>query len=219
LSEEATEDVFMNYKDHYDMYKNSILEDTRKIKELSVEYSKLNEKLLNTVDRNDKQSLINAAAKVKEEHDRLIYEKKVSNEILKEYKFMKNVDTLEKFKSKIKTCEFWAETWAISTLERILNIKTIILSSEAYKVNDIGNILQCGQLNDSILENKCVFYPEFYVILDYTGSHYKLVGYRKKMIFKFSELPYDVKMLISDKCMEKNGGTFNLIPDLKQFKE
>ena len=36
---------------------------------------------------------------------------------------MKHVDTLDKFKAIIKKCEFWADTWAISTLERILNIK------------------------------------------------------------------------------------------------
>ena len=219
LSEEATEDIFVNYREQYDMYKNSIQEDTRKIKELTEEYRKLNEKLLNTIDRNDKTSLFNAAKKVKEEHDRLVHEKKVSNEILKEYKFMKNVDTLEKLKNKIKTCEFWAETWAISTLERIFNIKTIILSSEAYKAGDIGNVLHCGQLNDAILENKNVFYPEFYIILDFTGSHYKLVGYKKRMIFKFTELPFDIKMMISDKCMETNGGSFNLIPDFKKFKD
>jgi hypothetical protein len=66
---------------------------------------------------------------------------------------MKGVDTLDKFKKKIKSCEFWGETWAISTLERILNIKFINLSEEAYKSHDTNNVLNCGQLNDTILEN------------------------------------------------------------------
>ena len=63
--------------------------------------------------------------------------------MLEEFKFMKGIDTLEKFKKIIKTCDFWAETWAISTLERLLNIKIIILSSEAYKLGDLLNVLQC----------------------------------------------------------------------------
>ena len=46
---------------------------------------------------------------------------------------MKNVDSLCDFKKAIKRCDFWAETWAISTLERLLNTKVIILSSESYK--------------------------------------------------------------------------------------
>ena len=131
---------------------------------------------------------------------------------------MKGIDTLEKFKSKIRKCDFWADTWAISTLERILNIKLILLSSENYKSGDIKNVLQCGQLNDSILENKGIFTPEFYIIVDHTGDHYKLVSYKKKMIYKFSEIPYDIKKLVADKCLEANAGPFAIIPDFKKFK-
>ena len=79
--------------------------------------------------------------------------------------------------------------------------------------------MQCGQLNDTILENKGVFVPDFYLVVDYTGSHYKLVGYKKKQLFKFVELPYDVKHMIADKCMEKNAGPFALIPDFQVFKK
>jgi predicted NAD-dependent protein-ADP-ribosyltransferase YbiA (DUF1768 family) len=139
-------------------------------------------------------------------------------QILQEYKFMKGVDTLDKFKSKIRKCEFWADTWAISTLERTLNIKLIILSSDNYKNGDLKNVVQCGQLNDTILENKGVFNPEFYIIVDHTGNHYKLIGYKKKLILKFSEIPYDIKKMITDKCLEKNAGPFALIPDFQKFK-
>jgi predicted NAD-dependent protein-ADP-ribosyltransferase YbiA (DUF1768 family) len=138
--------------------------------------------------------------------------------MLNEYKFMKDVDTLEKFKRKIQTCEFWAETWALSTLERILNIKFILLSSEAYKSKDVANILNCGQLNDVILESRGEFTPEFYIIVDFLGWHYKLITYKKKQIFTFSELPYDIKKRIAEKCMEKNSGAFALIPDFVKFK-
>jgi predicted NAD-dependent protein-ADP-ribosyltransferase YbiA (DUF1768 family) len=219
LAEEANETIFLNYKEQYDMYNTAIISDTNKIKELEAEYISLKEKFTNILDRNEKKTLMDAAKKVKEYHDRLIYEKKVTAQILSEFKFMKGVDTLDKFRKKIKSCEFWGETWAISTLERILNIKFINLSEEAYKSNDINNILNCGQLNDNILQNKGVFRPEFYIITEYNGYHYKLVSYKKKMIFKFSEIPYDLKKMITDKCLERNAGPFSLIPDFQKFKE
>jgi len=218
LSDEANEKIFLGYKEQYDMYNQSALEETNKIKALGIEYAKMKEKFSNTFDRNEKKYLSEEAKKIKDIHDKMIGEKKITARIIGEVKFMKGIDTLEKFKKKIRSCEFWAETWAISTLERILNIKFIILSSEAYKSEDIKNVLQCGQLNDEYLENKGIFYPEFYIVVDYTGSHYKLVGYKKKSIFKFQEIPYDIKKLIVDKCLEKNAGVFALIPDFQKFK-
>ena len=218
LAEEANETIFMNYKEQYDMYNTAIVSDTNLIKELEAEYISLKDKFNRVLDRNEKKSLMDAAKKVKEDHDRLVHEKKVTAQILNEYKFMKGVDTLDKFKKKIKSCEFWAETWTLSTLERILNIKFINLSEEAYKSHDLNNVLNCGQLNDNILENKGVFHPEYYIITEYNGYHYKLISYKKKMIFKFKEIPYDLKKMITDKCLEKNAGPFALIPDFQKFK-
>ena len=218
LSDEADDKIFMNYKEQYDMYNQNMIEETNKIKELSIEYTKIRERFNNTLDRNEKKFFADEAKKVRDIHDKMIQSKKITAQIMGEYKFMKGIDTLDKFKKKIRSCEFWAETWAISTLERILNIKFIILSSEAYKSDDLKNIMHCGQLNDEYLENKGVFYPEFYIIVDYTGSHYKLVSYKKKSIFKFKEIPYDIKKLIVDKCLEKNAGSFALIPDFQKFK-
>ena len=135
-----------------------------------------------------------------------------------EFKFMKDIDTLEKFREKIKTCEFWGETWAISTLERVLNVKFILLSHEAYKEKDYANVLNCGQLNDTILESRGEFIPEFYIMLDYNGYHYKLIEYKKKSTLSFKEVPYKIKKMIITKCMEKNSGLYALIPDFVKLK-
>jgi predicted NAD-dependent protein-ADP-ribosyltransferase YbiA (DUF1768 family) len=217
LSQEASDKVFQEYRELYDSYHTSILSDTNKIKELGAQYMIIKERINSIIDREERNLILQEAKKIKGEHDRLVEEKKVTTRMLDEFKIMKGIDTLEKFKKIIRTCNFWADTWAISTLERILNIKFIILSYEAYKTEDIKNVLQCGQLNDTILENKGIFTPEFYIIDTYDGKHYKTVGYKKKMIFKFSEIPYDIKKMIADKCMEKNSGPFSLIPDFQKF--
>ena len=172
LSNEATAKVFASYKLQYDEARTSILRDTQKIKELEVEYEKYKKMHSDTLDRKLKAQFTTAATKIKEQRERIINEKKVSQENVHEFRFMKNVDTFIAFQKKIQTCEFWAETWAISTLERILNIKFIILSSHEFRNNDFANVLQCGQLNDSILESRGEFTPEYYIILDYIILYY-----------------------------------------------
>jgi len=218
LAEEATQEIFENYKEQYDMYNASLVKDTNKIKELEQEYLLLKQRFTQVIDRDEQKALSSQAKEVKALHDRLIEEKRITASILKEYKFMKGIENLEQFKRVIRHCDFWADTWAISTLERILNIKFIVLSSENYKAKDEKNVLQCGQLNDKVLEQRGRFTPEFYIMVDYTGSHYKLIGYKKKMIFKFSEIPYDIKKMIYEKCLEKNAGPFAIIPDFQKFK-
>ena len=218
LAEEATQEIFENYKEQYDMYNASLVKDTNKIKELEQEYLLLKQRFTQVIDRDEQKTLSSQAKEVKALHDRLIEEKRITASILKEYKFMKGIENLEQFKRVIRHCDFWADTWAISTLERILNIKFIVLSSENYKAKDEKNVLQCGQLNDKVLEQRGRFTPEFYIMVDYTGSHYKLIGYKKKMIFKFSEIPYDIKKMIYEKCLEKNAGPFAIIPDFQKFK-
>lgn len=218
LSEEATQEIYDNYKEQYDMYNASILRDTNKIKELEKEYLSLKQKVTQTIDRNEQKAIIEQAKEIKKLHDKLVEEKRVSTTILKEFKFMKGIENLEQFKRAIRHCDFWADTWAITTLERILNIKFIIFSSENYKAKDEKNVLQCGHLSDKILSQRGRFTPEFYIMIEHTGNHYKLIGYKKKMIFKFSEIPYDIKKMIYERCLEKNAGPFDIIPDFQKFK-
>jgi predicted NAD-dependent protein-ADP-ribosyltransferase YbiA (DUF1768 family) len=218
LSKDVTEKIFLNYKEHYDMYNAALIRDTQLIKEMEAEYLMLQQRFAEVIDRNEQKLISSEAKKVKEDHDRLVKEKKVTVEILREYKFMKGIDTVEAFKTKIRHCDFWADTWAMTTLERILNIKFIVMSSEIFKNGDMKNVLQCGHLSDETLVQRGRFTPEFYIIVDHTGEHYKLISYKKKMIFKFSEIPYDIKKMIADKCMEKNAGPFAIIPDFIKFK-
>uniref|UniRef100_A0A6C0CU06 NADAR domain-containing protein n=1 Tax=viral metagenome TaxID=1070528 RepID=A0A6C0CU06_9ZZZZ len=219
LSSEVTEKLFFSYKERYDILKTTLVKDSQDIKHLEGEYMNVKQKYEGTLDRNEKRMLIDAAKGINEQREKLLRDKKVTSEVSQDVKFMKDIDTLDKFKEKIKSCEFWAEKWALSTLERILNIKFILLSSDAYKEKDYANVLNCGELNDPLLESRGEFMPEYYLILENSGWHYNLVGYKKKQIFKFKEIPYDIKKMIVNRCMEKSDGLFSLIPDFIQFKK
>jgi predicted NAD-dependent protein-ADP-ribosyltransferase YbiA (DUF1768 family) len=219
LSAEANEELFQNYKKQYEEAMQSVVNDTRRIAELEAAHLDFKNKYNATLDREEKKKLTEAGKKIKEQRDKIINEKIVSQRYAAEFKFMKKVNDLEAFKRKIRTCEFWGETWSLSTLERALNIKFIVLSYEAYKAGDKNNVLICGQLNDTLLESSGSFNPDYYIMVEHNGYHYKLIGYKKKQIFTFEEIPYDMKVKIVDKCMEKKAGTFGLIPEFKRFKE
>jgi hypothetical protein len=137
------------------------------------------------------------------------------------YKFMKNINTLDEFKNILKTCEFWADSWAISTMERVLKIKIIILTDPDLRpppTSNSQNIVQCGEM-DPILQEECEFKPEYYIITDYTGDHYKLIGYKGTEIFTFPEIPYGLKELATRTCMAKNSGLYSLIPEFQKFRD
>ena len=218
ISREVTPDLFHGYKEQYLNIQQTMAKNNQDIKELEVEYNKFKQLYMNTLEREKKKEYIDIAKKIKAQWDEKGREQKLSKELFKDFAIMKNINTLDEFKKLIQSCEFWADTWAISTIERLLNIKLILLSSEAYRSGDTANVLLCGQLNDEILESRGEFNPEYYIMVEYKGDHYKLIGYKKKTIFNFKEIPHDIKKMIIDKCMEKNSGVFSLIPDFMRLK-
>jgi hypothetical protein len=128
---------------------------------------------------------------------------------------IKKIGTFAEYKEYIKTANYWADTWAISTFEWLLDVKFIILNSSKYPTS-IHEILECGEKNRNI---HGAFKPSYYIITTYNGQHYELVLYKKKGIFQYSELPYDIRILIVNKCMERNAGLFNHIGDFRDFQK
>jgi len=219
VSENATQDVFDNFKERYDLFANEIRGTRETQITLKGEYDDKLRTFKASQDRNEKKEIAKQLKEIKSKFDTAKREYKYAQENIRDFLWMKGVNTLDDFKDILKTCKFWAEQWAINVLEVMLNIKLIILSKQNYDVGDSGNVLSCGDLIDSSIEQKGEFKPKYYIIVSYTGNHYMLVTYKSKRIFDFSTLPFAVKELVITKCMEGETGAYALIPKFKKLKD
>jgi predicted NAD-dependent protein-ADP-ribosyltransferase YbiA (DUF1768 family) len=219
LAAEATEEVFDGYKENYTMLANSISTTVAEMRGLEEANAKLKQRLVRTTDAKEQQAIIIESRHNATRHKRMKSEVTLSKELLQDFHFMKNVNTLEDFRETLKSCAFWADTWAISTLERVLRIKLIILSSERFRSGEMGGVLQCGQLNDRVLQDQGSFEPDFYIMADHMGMHYALITYKGEALLTFREIPYDIKIMVVEKCMERNAGPYYLIPQFRTFRE
>lgn len=154
--------------------------------------------------------------------------------------YMKDIHSLETYREFVLSSKYYPDTWALSILEKQLNTKFIILSQDSYtekifnsvlktnttnttntaKNDDAISVIECNESShSSSKEHKKQFNPDYYIMLSVSkDKNYKLISYKKKKIFTFSEIPYDIKILILNKCLEKNSGIYYLIQDFRHFK-
>lgn len=213
LSQEATQDMMEQYDLLYKNYvkENDFLEaEMDKSKKMMAALKKQSKK---AATKEGQKEIIDEAKKLQTEYNGFKSKIELTKELMKEVQFMKSIENLSQFKQYIRTADYWADTWAISTLERILNIKVIIME----KSEDEHSTLQCGQMNDAD-EMYANYDPQYYIIVSKNDEHYELVSYRKKKMLLFSEIPYAVKFKVVEKCMEKNAGLYATIPAFKQFQ-
>lgn len=217
LSNELTDETYENYKSLYMAISNDYKQIKKDIEDVHTSEKKLTKDINESSDREKSDQLNELKMKQEEKRKKLFKDKKQAKALLQDFIFMENINSFEEYKHYIRSSRFWGDTWALSTLEKILNIKIMVLSEESYP-DHLDDIMQCGQINDEDVGLK-KFQPDYYMIISYTGNHYKLITYKDKTLFSFKEIPYDIKMMIINKCLEKNAGLYYLIQDFKKFKE
>lgn len=217
VAKEATPDQFQNYRDIYDGAVAEFESTNKEMKRLQAEYKNIQERIksLPKDDTATKSTITKQGRLIKDQHEQL-KKKQVSNkDYLHEHEHMANIRSIAQFQAYLQTPSYWADDWAINVIEQELNIKLIIFSQEQYNEDNLDHVLRCSLSN---LKEGEKFNPDHYVMVSYTGNHYELITYDSKYIFNFSEIPYDVKVMVVIKCMERNSGLFAQIPEFSAFK-
>jgi len=218
LAQELSDSVFQEHLALYNGFQRELDELDKELESMKATNALYAKRMRKTMEKVVRDELISEAGKLKAQYKEAVAEHKSKMALQTEYVgYMHNIKTLEQFREYIKTSGFWADTWTISTLERILNVKFIIMSEQEYDNGSLASVLNCGEMNRAI-EERGIFSPEFYIIVTYSGDHYRLITYKHKRIFTFREIPYGLKILIIKKCMERNAGVYWLIQEFRNMK-
>jgi predicted NAD-dependent protein-ADP-ribosyltransferase YbiA (DUF1768 family) len=260
LSDEVTDEVFRGYREKFALYHGLTRTQTRETKELVNNYNDLKRRISSIHDRAQQQLMIAGAKKLVVEHNLKHDEMKYTKLLSSQYDYMREVRSTQQLKERMMTSLYWPDAWAIATMERVLNMKFVLFSRDAYDAGDIDNVLQCdngaggegGGGVDADIRKRGVFEPTAYILigrgssisvtpatgggsrsrsrsrsprnninhrsLDSKSASYTLITYKTHGVLAFSELPYDIKLLITTKCLETQAGAFCLIPQFKLFQ-
>ena len=273
LSEEVTDEVFRAYREKFAMYHALTRTQTRETKELVSNYNDMKRRISSIHDRAQQQLMIAGAKKLVVEHNLKHDEMKYTKILAGAYDYMREVRSAEQLKERMMTSIYWPDAWAVDTMERVLNMKFIMFSRDAYEVGDIDNVLLCdngaggggGALDEKGHHHhhhprKCqVFEPTAYILIsrgisltnaspavggggkhaaharsrsrsrsrspthrhiipDSKSINYMLITYKTHGVLAFSELPYDIKLLVTTKCLETQTCGYSAIPQFKLFQ-
>ena len=219
VADSADADVFQSYSNLYHMYITEEAELESNIEKTSKMITDLRRRYKNIPEtkKEERQTVYAEIVGLNKKQQTYKLDLATATKNKNEYIFMENVDSLKDMRVAMRDSKYWADEIAISALENALNTKFIILSEGSYKMGDEDAVLKCQ--TSASKDASRVINPDYYIMLSYTGNHYELVSYKNKSIFEFTEIPYKVKALIVNKCIEKNDGTFGLIKDFIHFQE
>lgn len=236
LSTNFTTDIFNEYRSRRDMFSGFSKKNQKEQEDVALKHKAL-KKL-----KKDKQKLFSEAKKTigqksvkndprykeileiqkkMDEISGLFYqlqkEYAANQQLLSGFNFMTGINTLEDFKTKIKSSDYWADAATLKIIEEVLNIKIIVIDKENRK-----GLIHCTDASDTI-KAKGWFKPKYYVMLDLDQGkinqpHYQLVMYQQRKMFKYHELPFSIKEEIKNSCLVgSDSGIYNYIPKFNKL--
>lgn len=212
VADNVSQTTYEHYLALYGMYANEIADNESKIKQIKATIHDLKSRYNKVSEKSDKEKILALIEEHRNDAKTYAKYKAVAEDDQDHFLFMQDVKSYGDLQNAIMKSSYWADEVAISIIENKLNIKLIILSEENYKNGSEDTVMVC---NTGTTINPA---PEYYIMTSYSGNHYDLISYKDKKIFKFSEIPYYIKTLIVNKCVEHNAGAFHHITDFRNFQ-
>lgn len=132
--------------------------------------------------------------------------------LLKDKEYLANLENVDELKQYIQSAEYICEPWTIGILERLMNLKIILLSK------DIPKLLVCSR-QSPFPHNMSLFNPMYYTILEFTGNDYRILEVKGVTLLTFETIPLIIKDLVINRCVEQNEGMYANIPLFVKYKQ
>jgi predicted NAD-dependent protein-ADP-ribosyltransferase YbiA (DUF1768 family) len=210
-----TESIFNHHSELYTMYNDTYNNLKKELTQLSKTLEEERQKVKAEKEPKLRKKMTQEANKILKTYNEKVIEYQNVQTNTAEYKHLKDIKTLEEYRKYIMTSHWWADAWAIFVLEQALKMKMIIFGEESYQGHDNDNVINCGYSPEKEVST---FRPEFYIMTTYSGNHYRLVSYKKARILTFVQIPYSVKILIINQCLQRDSGIYNLIQEFRDLK-
>ena len=216
VAKELTQEMYIEYKDLYTGFFTEYQSINAEMIALRKMNNELKRRIKNITDKTERDVILQEATELTTRYNKLKINRVITKDLLQEFLYMQDINSVEDLGDFILTSKYWADNWAISILERGLNVKLIILDESAHTNGDVDAIMNCGPIHNNV--DTKVFSPDYYIMTSYNGSHYELISYKAKNILKFREIPFNIKTMIINKCLECNSGVYYLIDEFRNYK-
>lgn len=249
LASHVTESVFQAERSLYTSFadaKRKVIQDKKVIDDRTAHIAKLLKTSMSPVDskhlNTESEQLIKSKERLKNDYE------SIQQNIQELVPYMENITTLDKYRDYIRETGkhrpiFWANEWAIQTLEKALKFKCILFMEDHFKTPSKGgdtviNMVQSDQAytvqsdqfgpaqfgpdqdqGSKDQPKKDTIHPECYIMLAYTnGNHYEGIRYKGRSLVTFNEIPYGIKVRLLNRSLENEKSIINHIQDFIDFR-
>lgn len=213
LSDHITISMFEILKIMYDTIQEKIVDNKQHHKVIKSQLSE-HKKTIKHLQNQDTefQTTMSAISSLKQQSQHLLSKHKSLQSLLDGMEHMKYIDTVDDYKSFIKSGKYVCEPWAIEILERLMNIKIILLSKT------MPELLVCSR-QSPFPHNNSLFNPKYYIVLEFTGNQYRIIEFNGNSLFTFELLPLKIKDLVINRCLEQNEGVYANMPLFVKYRQ